>query len=653
MQTLAIDIETFSSNDLIKSGVYRYVEANDFTILLFAYSWNNGPVALIDLASSEEIPTEIKTVLTDQSILKTAYNANFERTCITRHFNITLHPSQWECSMAKASMLGLPLSLDAASKALKLQQGKDAAGKALIKYFSVPCKPTKANNNRIRNLPEHDPEKWNRFKEYCIQDVVVEQSIRQKICFYTIPETEKKLWRLDQKINDKGVLLDPVFIRNALQIDSNNTEKLTTEAIKLTRLENPNSAAQLKEWISDATGEKVDKLTKEAVPELLKQTDSDIVKRVLQIRQEMAKTSIKKYEAMRNVICTDNRVRGLLQYYGANRTGRWAGRLIQVQNLPQNHLMDLDLAREIVRDNDPEMLELLFGNIPDTLSQLIRTSFVAPAGSRFIVADFSAIEARVIAWLAGERWRLDVFNTHGKIYEASAAHMFKVPIEQVTKGSVLRQKGKMAELALGYQGGPNAIINIETSNRTPKENRIPEEELPKLVAMWRHSNKAIVQFWNTVEEAAIGAVHGDPSTIKYGIRFFTDKNIFFIMLPSGRMLSYLRPKLKPNKFGGESLCYKGMNQTTKQWGFQDTYGGKLVENIVQAVARDCLADAMLRLDEAGYNLVMHVHDEVVMEMPYGKGSTEEVNKIMGQSISWAKGLPLKAESYETEFYKKD
>lgn len=648
MQELGIDIETYSSNDLIKSGVYKYVEASDFEVLLFAYKIDNDDVHLIDIASGDDLPDQILNALTDKTVLKTAYNANFERTCISKFFGLYLDPRHWECSMAKASMLGLPLSLDAAAKALKLQQTKDAAGKALIKYFSIPCKPTKANGSRTRNHPIHDLEKWEKFRYYCIQDVNVEQAIRDKIAFYAIPVNEKKLWWLDQKINDKGVLLDPVFIRNALNIDSNNTEKLTTEAIKLTGLENPNSAAQLKEWISDATGEEVNKLTKESVHELLKQADSEIVKHVLQIRQEMAKTSVKKYESMRNIICKDDRVRGLLQYYGANRTGRWAGRLVQVQNLPQNHLLDLDLARELVRDNDPEMLELLFGNIPDTLSQLIRTSFVAPSGSRFIVADFSAIEARVIAWLAGERWRLDVFNTHGKIYEASAAHMFKVPIEQITKGSTLRQKGKVAELALGYQGGPNALITMGALKMG-----IAEEELPKLVAMWRHSNKAIVQLWNTVEEAAIGAVHGDPSTIKYGIRFFTDKNIFFIMLPSGRVLSYLRPRLKPNKFGGESLCYEGMNQTTKQWGFQDTYGGKLVENIVQAVARDCLADAMLRLDEAGYNLVMHVHDEVVMEMPYDKGSIEEVNKIMGQTILWAKGLPLKAESYETEFYKKD
>lgn len=649
MQTLAIDIETFSSTDLIKSGVYKYVEADDFAILLFAYSLNGAPVEVIELANCDDVPVDIFNYLTDPSVLKTAYNANFERTCIGKHYGINLPAEQWSCTAAKASMLGLPLNLDATSKVLQLPETKNAEGKTLIRYFSVPCKPTKVNGGRTRNYPEHDLEKWAKFQEYCAQDVVVEQSIRNKIEFFNIPETETRLWNLDQKINDIGILLDPAFVQNAIQLDMINREKLTIEAIELTGLDNPNSAVQLKAWLTDETGSEVEKLTKEAVPELLKTTDDDKVKRVLNIRQEMAKTSVKKYESMAKVICSDNRVRGLLQYYGANRTGRWAGRLIQVQNLPQNHLVDLDLARQLVAAGDLEMLEILFGNVPDTLSQLIRTAFIAPDGHRFIVADFSAIEARVIAWLSDERWRLDVFNTHGKIYEASAAHMFKVPIESVTKGSPLRQKGKISELALGYGGGPNALLTMGAIKMGLKE-----EELPKLVNMWRNANKKIVEYWSVVEETAIEAVtNGGKHSLSHGVSFFTEKGILFIQLPSGRRLSYLRPKLKPNRFGGTSLCYEGMNQTTKVWGLQETYGGKLVENIVQAVARDCLADAMLRLDDQGFKLVCHVHDEVVIEERDEHVRLGEVNKIMGQAIPWAKGLPMAADSYETKYYRKD
>lgn len=685
MQTLAIDIETYSSTDLIKSGVYKYVEPEDFTVLLFACSLDNGPIELFDLTNLgpegkvivDSRFKEIQMMLLDPAILKTAYNANFERTCLSEYLHVKLPPEQWECTMAKASMLGLPLSLDAAAKALKISEQKDSAGKALIRYFSLPCKPTKTNGGRTRNLPGHDMEKWEQFKEYCVQDVRTEQAIRNKIQFFNIPVVERKLWWLDQKVNDTGILLDPEFIRNAIRFDINNREKLNTEAIELTGLNNPNSATQLKAWLSEETDEQVTSLTKEAIPVLLEKTDCKNVTRVLQIRQEMSKTSVKKYQAMMTGICRDNRVRGLLQYYGANRTGRWAGRLIQVQNLPRIELKDLDLARQLVRSGDAEMLEILFGNVPDTLSQLIRTSFIASPGHRFIIADFSAIEARVIAWLAGEKWRIDVFNTHGKIYEASASQMFKVPIEQITKSSPLRQKGKISELALGYQGGPNALItmgalkmgvvdqalreakirfnNNETVYETwsELEAHVIESELAKLVKMWRNANKAIVKYWETVEEAAINAVNGEPSTIGHGIRFFMDKGILCIMLPSGRMLCYLRPTLKPNRFGGESIVYEGMNQTTKQWGRMDTYGGKLVENIVQAVARDCLADAMLRMDDAGYNICMHVHDEIVCDEPNEHGSTEEVNKIMCQPITWAKGLPLHAESYESSYYRKD
>lgn len=650
MQTLAIDIETYSSADLAKSGVYKYVESPDFEILLFAYSVDDGPVQIIDLASGEKIPYEIYNAITDPTVIKTAHNASFERTCIAKYLHIKLPAEQWECTMIKAAMLGLPFSLDMVSKVLKLTQQKDATGKALIRYFSMPCKPSKSNGGRTRNLPEHDPLKWQQFKDYCVQDVVVESAIRNKIAFFELPLMEKKLWRLDQEINDRGILLDPTFIANAISLDAINKERLTKEAIELTNLDNPNSAAQLKTWLSAATETDVTSLTKEAIPVLLENNDCEITKRVLNIRLEMAKTSVKKYEAMRKGICADNRLRGIHQFYGANRTGRWAGRLVQPQNLPKNELPDLDLARQIVRENDLDTLEMLFGNVPDTLSQLIRTAFIAPDGSRFIIADFSAIEARIIAWLAGERWRIEVFATHGKIYEASASQMFKVPIEQVTKGSPLRQKGKVSELALGYQGGPNALIKMGALKMG-----IAEDELPKLVAMWRNANKAIVRLWNQVEDAALHALREGPVTIQHNIRFHYEagKRILFITLPSGRQLSYLRPTLRANKFGGESIVYEGLNQTTKQWGRMDTYGGKLVENIVQAIARDCLADAMLRVDAAGYNICLHVHDEIVAEERNGKGSLTEVNKIMGEPIPWAKGLQLTADSYESNYYRKD
>lgn len=654
MNTLDIDIETYSSIDLKTSGVYRYVQAPDFTILFFAYAIDDQPVKIVDLEQGERLPEKILIALTNPYILKTAHNANFERTCISRHFKVSLPVEQWECTMARSSMLGLPLGLDHAAKALKLEAEKSPAGKALIKYFTVPCKPTKVNGGRTRNLPAHDLDKWQQFKQYCIQDVVVEQAIKEKISFFHPTETEKKLWQLDQMINDHGILVDPQFIKNAIKMDLTYKERLNKEAVEITGLDNPNSSAQLKAWLGKETGMAVGSLTKDSVPVLLQNTECKVVKRVLNLRQEMSKTSVKKYIAMTKGICSDNRIRGLLQYYGANRTGRWAGRLVQVHNLPKNHLPDLDLARRLVKEDDLDLLDLLFGNVPDTLSQLIRTAFIAAPGHRFLVADFSAIEARIIAWLAGEKWRLEVFATHGKIYEASASHMFKVPLEAVTKGSDLRQKGKMSELALGYQGGPNAIIKIEISNHTPVEKRIPEEELPKLVAMWRQANREIVRLWDKVNESAIEAVDSGASvSIAHGIRFFVEKGIFFIELPSKRRLAYLRPQLRNNRFHGVSLCYEGMDQTTKQWGRQDTYGGKLVENIVQAVARDVLADAMLRIHQAEYTIVKHVHDEIVMEMPNGKGSLEEVNQIMGSPIAWAKGLPLRADSFETQYYKKD
>lgn len=645
--TLAIDIETYSSTDLSKSGVYKYVEAEDFTILLVAYSFNCASVELIDVTETPEKLDEMRHILINPNVLKTAFNANFERTCLSKYLGIELPPEQWECTMVKSAMCGLPLSLEMVAKVLNLEQQKDSAGKALIRYFSMPCKPTARNGNRTRNLPIHDLFKWEDFKSYCMQDVRTELAIRERLSFYKITDKERALWALDQKINDTGILLDPVFVQNAISIDVINKQRLTEEAIKLTSLDNPNSAAQLKDWLT-TEGVEVDSLSKSAIPDLLKASDCEIVSRVLTLRQEMAKTSVKKYTSMLSGICADSRLRGLLQHYGANRTGRWAGRLVQVQNLPQNHLPDLDLARKLVGDNDVETLEMLFGNVPDTLSQLIRTAFVAGEGKTFIVADFSAIEARVIAWLAGEAWRLQVFNSHGKIYEASAAQMFKVPIETVTKGSPLRQKGKIAELALGYQGGVNALITMGALNMA-----IEEKELKGLVDMWRSANPAIVKAWYTIQNAAIDAVEtGEPVTIMHGIKLFVKHDILFIELPSGRRLSYFEPLVKEGKFG-PSLTYKGMDQTTKQWKTQDTYGGKLVENIVQGIARDSLAEALLKIDAAGFKIVMHVHDEVVIEADEDSLDLSAINRIMSEPISWAPGLPLTADSYSTPYYRKD
>ena len=647
MKTLSIDIETYSSNDLLKCGVYKYVQAPDFEILLFAYAYGNGSVQIVDLANGEKLPDAVLNDLTNPDVLKTAYNANFERTCIAKHFDLSLNPSQWECTMVKAGMLGLPMSLDAVAKALRLDTKKDAAGKALIRFFSMPCKPT-VRDPSTRKLPLFYVEKWQAFKDYCVQDVKVERAIRDAIDYFNIPEVEKELWCLDQAINDQGVLLDRAFITNAISQDLENRQSLIEEATQLTSLENPNSAAQLKAWLSKELEQNVDSLKKADIPVLLESSNCEVVDRVLNLRIELSKTSVKKYEAMQNAICADDRVRGLLQFYGANRTGRWAGRLVQVQNLPQNHLLDLDLARNTVLDGDLELLQMLYGNVPDTLSQLIRTAFIVPKDHRFIIADFSAIEARVIAWFAGERWRMEVFSTHGKIYEASASQMFRVPFDSITKGSPLRQKGKVSELALGYGGGPSALVQMGALNMG-----VEEDELPKLVKMWRNANRAIVKLWYDVENAAVDALEGTPRVIQRGVKVYTKRGMLIVQLPSGRCLHYQSAKLVVGKFGNSAVSYEGLDQTTKQWCRQDTYGGKLVENIVQAIARDCLAVAMLRLHQAGYKITMHVHDEVVLEVPNDFGSLEEVNDIMSKPIDWAKGLPLRAESYETLYYKKD
>lgn len=648
MRELGIDIETYSSTDLKTAGVYKYVAAPDFEILLFGYSVDNGPACMVDLASDEVLPDEILKALTDPSILKTAHNANFERTCISAFFGIELNPDQWECTMVRVSMLGLPLGLDQASKVLRLPIEKNATGKALIKYFSVPCKPTKVNGQRFRNLPHHAPEKWNAFKQYCIGDVEVEQALREKTKFFQIPENEKKLWNLDQKINDRGIALDPVLIENAIRFDVFSKEKMTKEAIDLTKLDNPNSAAQLKKWLTAEMDEEVGSLKKENLPGLLANAGTETVKRVLELRSELSKTSVKKYIAMRKAIGDDNRVRGLFQFYGANRTGRWGGRLIQPQNLRKNDLKDLDLARRLVHNNELEAIDLSFG-VPDTLSQLIRTAFVASEGNELLVSDFSAIEARVIAWLAGEKWKIDVFNTTGEIYEAAGARMFKVPIETITKGSKLRDKSKISELALGYQGGVAALIKMGALRMG-----LEEAELKPLVNLWRAENPKIVNYWYKVEEVAIEAVSEPGRTVRLNnISFKVERNFLFITLPSGRKLAYVRPKLKAGKFGRDMLIYEGMDQNTKQWCYQETYGGKLVENIVQGTARDILCESLLKLDAADYAIVLHVHDEVAIDHEKGTNDLDKIISIMSEPLSWTNGLPLGAEGYKTFYYRKD
>ncbi|MFC9657365.1 DNA polymerase [Bacillus subtilis] len=648
MKTLSIDIETFSSVDLLKAGVYAYTEVPSFEILLFAYAFDDDPIKIIDLAQGDTLPHEVLVALTSSQVIKTAYNANFERTCIAKHFNLMLPPAQWRCTAVHATTLGLPGNLDGVAKALKLSAQKDKAGKALIRYFSVPCKPTKANGQRVRNLPEHDQEKWEQFKAYCIQDVEVERAIKNRISKFEPLESEHKLWALDQEINDRGVRIDVDLVKHAIACDEQYQASLMAEAKKLTGLPNPNSTAQLKKWLEEK-GLTVSSLAKDKIEELIENTNDETVHRVLRLRQEMAKTSVKKYLAMEKALCPDNRVRGLLQFYGASRTGRWAGRLVQVQNLPQNKIEDLDTARNLLKGGHYEAIELLYGQVPFVLSQLVRTAFIPSEGNEFYVSDFSAIEARVIAWLAGEEWRLEVFNTHGKIYEASAAQMFKVPVESITKGSPLRQKGKVAELALGYQGGKGALIQMGALNMG-----LEEDELPELVKAWRTANKKIVKFWYDVEAAAIKAVkEKKPVKLQHGLTFLYESGILFVQLPSGRRLAYAKPKLElDERFGKEALTYEGKLESGK-WGRLNTYGGKLVENIVQATARDCLAITLMRLDNAGYKTVMHVHDEAVLDVPRGKNELDKVEAIMGEPISWAKGLPLTADGFVTDYYKKD
>lgn len=644
-RTLSLDLETYSDVDLVKCGVYAYVNSPNFEILLMAYCFDNEKVKIIDLALHEVIPEDVKKVILSDEVMKTAFNANFERTCLSKYFGINLKADTWCCSAVQASMLALPPSLECVGEVLGLNNKKMKEGKELIKYFCCPCKPTKINGNRTRNLPIHDLEKWKIFKSYCIRDVEVESEIRNKLKNHQITEKEMELYRLDQSINDRGILVDMNLVKNAIACDKQFIVTATERAYELTGLENPNSVAQLKGWLKDR-GITIESLSKKDVSNLVAECDGEI-EEALKLRLLMSKTSVKKYEAIERSVCSDGRVHGLFQFYGANRTGRWAGRLVQVQNLPQNHIKDLELARNIVKNGKLEELEMFYESTPKVLSELVRTAFIPKSGCRFIVADFSAIEARVLAYLAGEKWRLDVFKTHGKIYEASASAMFHVQIDQIKKGSELRQKGKIAELALGYGGSTGALISMGAL-----EMALKEEELKPLVTAWRNTNPNITKFWWEVDKAAITSVK-EKSTTKVGrIEFKYCGGILFIKLPSGRKLSYIKPRLQINKFEREGLSYEGITES-KKWGRIETYGPKLVENIVQAVARDLLAEAMLRLDKAGYEIVMHVHDEVVIEASINKGSLNEVYEIMSVSPKWAEGLCLRADGYECSYYKKD
>ena len=641
---LSADIECFSDVDLIKCGVYAYADSPAFEILLFAYSFDGGETQIIDLAQGEKFPAEVEDAIFDVSVTKTAYNANFERTCLSKYFGRYIPPESWHCSAVQAAMLALPRSLEDVGRVLGLDEQKMKEGKELIRYFCVPCKPTKANGGRTRNLPCHAPEKWELFKTYCKRDVDVEKSIRRKLHNFPIPESEMELYRLDQRINDRGVLVDMKLVRNAVSCERLHKEVVTKRAYELTGLENPNSVAQLKGWLGDM-GMEAESLSKKAVAEMIAETDGE-VEELLRLRLLMAKTSVKKYEAMERSVCSDGRVHGLLQFYGANRTGRFAGRLVQIQNLPQNHLPDLELARDLVKQGRFEDIELLYDSTPNVLSELIRTAFIPKPGCRFVVADFSAIEARVMGWLSGEEWVLDVFRGDGKLYEMTASRMFGIPMAEIGKGSSERAKGKVASLACQYGGSTGALVSMGALDMG-----LTEEELPPLVAAWRKANPHMVQFWWDVDAAVIKAVTEKQKTKVGKIIFEYKSGILFITLPSGRKLSYVKPRMAVNRFGRDGLTYEGISEN-KKWSRIETYGPKLVENIVQGTARDLLAEAMLRVEKKGYPIVMHCHDEIIAEVPEGIGSVDEMCEIMAIQPKWAEGLPLRADGYSCSFYQK-
>ena len=660
IHTLSIDVETFSDVDLKKCGVYKYAESPNFEVLLFGASVDGGEVTVYDLASGDTVPEEIIKALSDDSVIKWAYNASFERVCLSvwlrrnypQHFSSYsieddtvrnyLDPSSWRCSLVWGVYMGLPLSLEGIGKVLKLENQKMAEGKALIRYFCVPCKPTKANGGRMRNLPEHDPVKWSTFIAYNKRDVETEMAIQQKLSKFPVPDFLWEEYHLDQEINDRGIQLDMVLVEQAIDIDERSREELSAKMRQLTALENPNSVQQMKEWLTKH-GLEVDSLDKKAVKELLKTAPPELAE-VLELRRQLAKSSVKKYQAMQNAVCADGRARGMFQFYGANRSGRWAGRLIQLQNLPQNHMAHLEDSRNLVRSGDYALLSALYDSVPEVLSELIRTAFVPRDGYKFIVSDFSAIEARVLSFLAGESWRLKVFAENGDIYCASASAMFHVPVEKHGQNAHLRQKGKIAELALGYGGSVGALKSMGAL-----EMGLAEEELQPLVDAWRTSNPNIVQLWWDVDNAVKTTVRQRLDTETHGIRFRYRSGMLFIILPSGRQLCYVKPKMGTNKFGGDSVTYEGVG-STKKWERIESYGPKFVENIVQAVSRDILMYAIRTLSHCF--IVGHVHDELIIECSMGV-SLDAVCEQMGRTPPWIKGLNLRADGYETMFYKKD
>ena len=649
MKKLSCDIETFSDVDLIRCGVYKYADSPNFEMLLFAYAVDDGDVHIIDIAGGEELPEEIIQAIKSDTVVKTAYNAQFERVCLSRYLKLPegeyLNPQSWYCTAVQAAELALPLSLADVGSVLGLERQKMTEGKELIKYFCVPCKPTKSNGNRTRNRPCHDINKWETFKKYCMRDVDVERQIADKLKMYPISDEEHRLYVLDQILNDRGVLVDSELAEQAVKLNSIQTAVAVEQAYMITGLENPNSVTQLKQWLKE-NGVEIESLSKKAVKSLADETDGD-VSEMLKLRLLMAKTSVKKYEAVIRSVCSDNRVHGMMRFCGANRTGRWSGNILQPQNLPQNHLPDLTLARDIVKDGDFEMLDMMFGNVPNVLSELIRTVLIPKPNHRFIVADFSAIEARVLAWIAGEQWRIDTFKNGGDIYCASASKMFKVPVEKNGVNGELRQKGKISELACGYGGSVGALKNMGAV-----EMGVQENELQGLINDWRNANPHIVRFWYEVGNAAMKAIK-EKTTVPLGkLVFAYERGILFIRLPSGRRLSYIKPRIGTNRFGGDSITYMGIN-SAKKWDRLETFGGKLTENIVQGTARDLLANALINAANAGYDTVFHVHDEIICEVPNGYGSVDELCRLMCIKPEWADGLPLNADGFECEYYKKE
>ncbi len=660
---LSIDLETYSDVNLKKAGLYRYVQSPAFEILLFAYSFDGAPTQVIDMAQGEKIPLEVIHALTDPQCLKHAYNAAFEWYCLSKYMGAQLPPSQWRDTMLHGLYAGYTAGLDATGRALGIPEDKQklATGKALIRYFCVPCKPTKSNGGRTRNYPHHDPEKWELFKTYNGQDVVAEMEIERRLSVFPVPDFVQKQWETDLLINARGVAVDMDFCEGALELGETIRAQLTDEAVQLSGLQNPNSVKQLARWLSAETGDDITSLRKETIKELLGRDNADHVQRMLEIRQELGKTSTKKYDAIEAAVCDDRRVRGLLQFYGANRTGRWAGRLVQVQNLPRTYTEPLEFARELVKGRKLDALRIVYGSPNDTLSQLIRTAFVAAPGNVLIDADFSAIEARVISWLADEEWRLEVFRTHGKIYEASASQMFGVPLERIKKGNPeysLRQRGKVAELALGYQGGVPAMRQMDTGKLLAD---LPDEEIKDIVDKWRNTNPKIRNLWYSFNDAAIRVIQNGGSlrvrccTFARECDCIRGTTCMTISLPSGRKLYYVEPAVGENRWGGPSITYMGVNDKNK-WGRIETYGGKLVENVVQAIARDCLAQAIEHLEAAGLPVVFHIHDEVVIDtaaFDTNDAMLDKVVKIMSTPIPWAEGLPLGADGWVGSFFKKD